>query len=283
MNKLVLLIFLFRIPTCVNPDQNGFVDGTDLSKTNEFKNYELYLNTLVTVPDSMVNGIEPVIPPNSNLDNRLIQDTMVDGTIQIRVYTSDDREIYFRDLFDPVTYEDVITYRFRGFDSRNGIIYMVENRKKDNYFRFFGICLNNGNQFTVYDKDSRGINERMFSWKFSPDMKYLLKSGDLDNDTYGWSLVNLGDGVEGKAYFERYDEFITDIKWTGNDQFSYVLTKIPFKPGHKYDKDYEFFYSIMNGNPIPWIQLNGDVIYPVRYTLDVKGHLLSEKLLKIQL
>jgi len=275
------MLFLFRIPSCVNVDRE-FIDGEDISITQPYKYYEICLNSMLAVPDSMISGDGPVLPPVKDLNLKVYQDTLVDGTIEIRVITNDGMSIYFRNLTDPEGFKELISYKFRAYDSENGNAYFLEKRD-GGYFRFFGINMSTGNQFNVYVNDLKGRFEKMYYWKFSPNMDYLLKAGDLDNDIYGWSLVNLKNGQEGMARFERYEEFITSIKWSGVDQFSYVLTKIPFKEGYKYTKDYRFYYSLVDGNPLPGIPLKGDYLYPVTYVLDVKGHLISEKLKEVRI
>ncbi len=275
------MLFLFRIPSCINVDRE-FIDGEDISKTNPYKYYKICLNSMLVVPDSMVSGDGPLLPPRENLNLKVYQDTLVDGTIEIRVITSEGLTIYFRNLMDPEGFKELISYKFRAYDSENGISYFLEKRD-DGYYRFFGIKMENGNQFNVYVNDLRSRFEKMYSWKFSPDGNYLLKAGDLDNDIYGWSLVNLKNGQEGIARFERYEEFVTNIKWSGTDKFSYVLTKIPFKEGYKYTKDYKFYYSLVDGNPFPGVELKGDYMYPVTYVLDVKGHLISERLTEVKI
>lgn len=278
---LIILVLLLRIPTCRNVDHE-FIDGEDMSQKEPHKYYELCLRSMLTVPDSMNFGVGPVVPPVNNLDSKVFYDTLADQTIELRLMTDDGWDIVFRNLTNPEIYDDIESYEFRAYDSKNNIVYLL-NRHQHGYFRFFGVSLNTGNQFTVYVNDSRSSEEKMYSWKYSPDMDYLLKSGDLDNDIYGWSLVNLSNGQEGQAQFERYREFVSNIKWVAFDQFSYVLTDIPFWEGYKYDKSYEFYYSLMEGNPLPGIRLKGDKLYPKTYILDVKGHLISEKMTEVQI
>ncbi len=281
MTKLMLILLLpFKIPACHNVDHE-LIDGEDMSKAEPYKYYELCLKSMLTVPDSMNFGMGPVLPPNSNMESKIFIDTLVDETIEHTVTTDGGMNIVFRNLTNPEVYSEVESYEFRAYDSKNNIVYFL-NRKESGYFRLFGISLNTGNQFTVYINDSGSKYERMYSWKFSPDMDYLLKSGDLDNDIYGWSLVNLSNGQEGQAKFERYYYFVDNIKWTGIDQFSYVLIEIPFMDGVKYDKDYELYYSLMEGNPLPGIRLKGDNMYPVTYVLDVKGNLISERMTEVR-
>lgn len=278
---LIILVLLLRIPTCRNVDHE-FVDGEDMSKKEPYKYYELCLRSMLTNPDSMNFGLGPVVPPINSLNSKVFHDTLVDQTIELRLMTDDGMNIVFRNLTNPEIYNNVESYEFKAYDSKNNIVYL-SHKKQYGYFRFFGVSLNTGNQFTVYVNDTRSSNEKMYSWKYSPDMDYLLKSGDLDNDIYGWGLVTLKNGQEGQAMFERYTEFVTNIKWVAFDQFSYVLTKIPFRDGYKYDKDYEFYYSLMEGNALPGIRLNGDYLYPVTYILDVKGHLISEKMTEVRI
>jgi hypothetical protein len=252
---LIILVLLLRIPTCRNVDHE-FVDGEDMSKKEPYKYYELCLRSMLTNPDSMNFGLGPVVPPINSLNSKVFHDTLVDQTIELRLMTDDGMNIVFRNLTNPEIYNDIESYEFKAYDSKNNIVYL-SHKKQYGYFRFFGVSLNTGNQFTVYVNDTRSSNEKMYSWKYSPDMDYLLKSGDLDNDIYGWGLVTLKNG--------------------------YVLTKIPFRDGYKYDKDYEFYYSLMEGNALPGIRLNGDYLYPVTYILDVKGHLISEKMTEVRI
>lgn len=278
---LIILVLLLRIPTCRNVDHE-FVDGEDMSQKEPHKYYELCLRSMLTNPDSMNFGLGPVVPPINSLDTKVYHDTLGDQTIELRLMTDEGWDIVFTNFTNPETYNDIESYEFRAYDSKNNIAYIL-HRKQYGNFRFFGVSLNTGNQFTVYVNDSRSSDEKMYSWKYSPDMDYLLKSGDLDNDIYGWSLVTLKNGQEGQAMFERYTEFVTNIKWASLDQFSYVLTKIPFKEGYKYDKDYEFYNSLVAGEPSASLRLNGDHLYPVTYILDVKGHLISEKMTEVKI
>ena len=272
MNKLIIIfIILFKIPACSTWDQEReFVDGEDLSNTQSSREYRSRLNSFLTYKDSMLAELpEPIMPVRFNYDGYINQDTLVDGFIQIRIEVNQNHVIYFRD-------SESIKYSLKAYDNRTSVVYIAE-RIKNNYLRVFGVSLNTGNQFELYSNYFIGSHNKMYEWCFSPDYKYLLKTGDI-GEIYGWSIVNLKDGSEGMVKFDKYEEFITSPKWINNEKFQYTLTSIPFKKGHVYRKDYLFFYSLLQGKPLPGVELNGDYLYPTQYIMDVKGHLYSERM-----
>lgn len=276
---------LFRIPACSTLDQEReFEDGRDLTVTESYKNYRNELELFLTSPDSMIYGSKPVVPPNNSHVNYLEFDTSYDNSVEIMVRTGSDNYIKFKNYNND---SDTVKFNFAAFDSKLCIIYMTE-RKSHEYFRLFGISLNSGNQFTVYDKTNKSMYERMFSWKFSPDFKYLLKTGDLEpnhpDNLYGWSMVNLTDGSEGKVRYKRHKEFISNPEWIDNETFKYTLLEIPFKKGESYDKDYRLYYALLHDEPIPdgFKMKYNKVLYPEVLTFTVKGHLISKKMYEYQ-
>lgn len=274
MTKLFIIIsILLRVPTCSTWDlDKRFEDGTDLSVTQEYRDYRSNLEAFLTITDSMFFGKYPILPPNSDESNYIQYRDISEFESQILVKT-DDQTITFTSSGDP---DVMIQYEFKAFDSKNRTVYMIQ--KQEHFIsRVFGISLDTGNQFTVYEDSPAGMYDEMYSWKFSPNFDYLLKVGDIGNDNYGWSIVNVKTGVEGLDTYVRYQEFIFDVKWIDSETFTYTYLQIPFKDGQIYDKDYRLFYALMNREAFPEVTLAGSYLYPVVYTADVKGRILSNR------
>ena len=286
MYKQVLILFLvFRVPYCSTLDQEvEFVDGQDISQTQEYKQYRQELELFLTSMDSIKYKTQPVVPPRNGHLNHMEFDSTNDNTIDIIISLGNDREVKFNNsLLDHDYNKDSVNYRFAAFDSKFNIIYLIE-RKKNDYLRLFGISVITGNQFTVYENINSSMYDRMFTWSFSPDFKYLLKTGDLEpghqDNLYGWSLVNLTDGTEGKVKYKRYKEFISNPMWMDNETFRYTLLEMPFKPGEMYNRDYRLYYALLHNEPLPeGFKLKyHKVIYPKVLTFNVKGYMISENM-----
>jgi hypothetical protein len=260
--------------------ETEFTDGEDLTKTEKYRNYRNELQLFLTCSDSMMYSETAVVPPNNSHMSYLEFDTAHDNTVEITVIIGSDKYIKFKNYNNG---GDSVKFNFAAFDSKMSIIYMTE-RKSHEYFRLFGISLFSGNQFTVYDKVNKSMYERMFSWKFSPDFKYLLKTGDLEpnhpDNLYGWSMVNLTDGSEGKVRYKRHKEFISNPEWVDNETFKYTLLEMPFKKGELYDKDYRLYYALLNDEPLPdgFKMKYNKVVYPEVLTFTVKGQLISKNI-----
>jgi hypothetical protein len=257
--------------------EREFIDGEDLSKTRAFKEYRLNLESFLKIPDSMQRINQgPILPPNIDSMYWKSEAIVENGEKELRIVSDGGQKVYFRNLTKVDKKDNIIKYEFKAYDSKYRIAYIMESREYG-YFRIFGVSLNTGNQFNVYINSNARMYDKMYTWNFSPDFNYLLKTGDLDDGMYGWSIINLEDGIEGKIKFKRYQEFITKPKWIDNKTFGYTYFEIPFK-NKIYNKDYAYFYSLMNRNPLPEVELNKQNLYPVEYIIDTKGRILSEKL-----
>lgn len=281
----MMLTLLFKIPTCSTLDQEReFVDGIDLTDSQQFKDHRKELESYLNSIDSIMYKEEPVVPPQNSHVSYLEFDTLYDGTIEMIVKYGEDRYIKYVNYNDDHN-GDSSTYSIAAFDSKQLIMYIKES-KRNNYFKLFGISLPTGNKFTVFERFNKSFYDIMYSWTFSPDFQYLLKTGDLQpgqkDDLYGWSIVNLKDGSEGKVRYERYKFFISNPQWIDGETFKYTLLEIPFSPGEFYNKDYRLYYALINNEPFPaGIKLKyNQVVYPKVLTFNVKGHLLSEKMIE---
>lgn len=286
IRQVILLSLLIKVPTCSTLDQNiEFTDGKDLTQTVEYKTYRTELEKFLTCLDSIKYKSDPIVPPGNGHLNYIEFDTSYDNVVEISIRTGENSYAKFRNSLNDHDYNrDSINFKFSAFDTKNNIIYMTE-RKRNDYLRLFGISLNTGNQFTVYENLNKSLYDRMFTWTFSPDFKYLLKTGDLepnqiDGNIYGWSLVNLTDGSEGKVKYKRYKEFISNPQWIDNETFKYTLLEIPFKPGEIYTKDYRLYYALLYNEPLPdGIKMKYlKIIYPQVLTFNVKGYLISQNM-----
>ena len=275
--KLALMgILLFRIPSCSDQGQK-LDDGKFVSETQAYRDYRLDLRSFLTSIDSMRSNVSgPIVPPVKDPSMNVDQDTLVTGETMITVGIDDGHYVYFRDIFNPET-----LYSLKAYDNKNRVAYIKEI-KKDGYFRVFGVSLNTGNQFTVYQNSSKDRNQYMYEWTFNSELDRLLKTGDIDEVNYGWSLTDINTGIESKVSFDRYREFIIKPMWINDQQFRYTYIEIPFWEGYFYDKGYEYFNSLMNQRPMKQIRLKYDYLYSKDYVLDVKGYVISEKMNIIQ-
>ena len=278
---VIIMVLLFRIPACSTLDQEReFVDGIDLTDNQQYKTYRKELEVYLMSLDSIMYGIKPVTPPQNHHLSYLEFDTLYDESVDIVVKYGENYHKKFRNYINNYN-GDSASYSIAAFDSKHCIMYLKEY-KKNNSVRLFGISLPTGNQFTVYEKNNQSFYDRMYSWSFSPEYDYLLKTGDLESgkedNLYGWSMVNLKDGSEGKVRYKRYKEFISNPQWIDKETFKYTLLEIPFKSGDYYNKDYRLYYALLNNEPLPeGIKLKYfDVIYPKVLTFNVKGYLISE-------
>lgn len=273
-----ILVVGFGFISCSFPDLKSFDDG-HFNNSQEFYKYKDRLNVLLTNPDTMFNCEDIIVPDGFELDKFVFWDTLPAGNPRTTILLSNGKTMSFVDLNNPEETNVLIGWNISGYDSQNHVMYLTEEREYG-FSRFFGVNLYTGNMFTVYESNAGGENEWMYGWSFSPDMKYLLKTGDLDNGEYGWSLVNLSNGIEFKKLYKQYFEFVEDPEWIKNDQFKIFYTKIPFKEGYEYTQDYAFYNSIKEGRKFQDIILTHDYFMSKEQVFDLKANLISEQFFK---
>jgi hypothetical protein len=282
MNKsFIVAALLLKFPACSDKGQQ-LDDGKFITNTDEYRDYRLELQSFLTNPDSMKREVlDPILPPVKAHDFNVDQDTLVTGETVITIKTNKGGYVTLKDIIVGGDGFYNTYYSLKAFDSKNQVAYILE-KKKDGYFRVFGVSVETGNQFTVYQSSVKNRNQFMYEWTFSPDQERLLKTGDIDQEIYGWSLTDVKTGIESKVSFERYREFIIKPMWINKDQFKYTYIEIPFMKGQYYNKGYEYFYSLMNQNPMAGIKLKYDYLYSEDYVLDRRGYIVSQKTNTIQ-
>ena len=273
----IILAGFWNLTSCSGPDVQNFDDGKFVLDQRS-EDYKSRLRDLLTNPDTMVIGSDVILPPNFNIKGIVSEDTLPSGNISTKVLLSNGSVLTFNDSTSP-EFDNMLAWTIKGYDSYNNVLYIMRNESYG-FYRFFGINLYTGNEFTVYDGNPGGENDWMYEWDFSPDMKYLLKAGDLDNNEYGWSLVNLSNGIEFKKLHERYFEFATEPRWIGSDRFKVSYTKLPFVEGHEYTEDYAFFYSVRDGRKFQDVLLTCDYFLSKKQIFDLNGKLISEQFSK---
>lgn len=180
-----------------------------------------------------------------------------------------------------------LKYEFIGYDSLNNVVYCRLVSRDRNYeggqFAIYGSSVETGKTFVVA-WDTVNISD-WFSheYRFSPDMRYLLKSGDKgydavyddDPEGHGWSLTDTRTGKETFFKLKRYHEFVYDLMWVNNWSFTYSYVKIPFHAGFVYEMDYRYYKSLMDRNPMPGIVLNDEYLTTVMYEKDITFNIIK--------
>lgn len=276
----ILLIMLVLVVGCSSKPVQTNIGGEAVSaKEMELDGYNSRLHNLLTIPDTMAMDYEPVIPPNFNLKDIISFKELAEGGQNTNIKLANGKEVHFIDSVS-LDREDggLTTWNFRGYDNINKVVYMMKKESYD-FFKLFGVSLTTGNQFTVYDGNPGSENEWMYGWSFSPDMKYLIKAGDLDNGEYGWSLVNLTNGIETKKLYDHYIEFIAEPWWKREGEFRIAYSRIPYVYGLEYLDDYKFYLLIKQKLPIRWFMLSTYEFITKEQIYNIKCEQISEKVL----
>jgi hypothetical protein len=285
MKKLYALIILlvgFNLISCSSPSPvHTSVLGVEVTEQDqEFEIYLTKLDRLISNPETMVTTYDIVLPPKFDLYSIVKDNKLPSGNIITNVLLSNGKTLSFKDSINGDREDgNMEHWSVRAYDIKNNVLYMMKNESYG-FFRFFGISLNTGNEFTVYDGNPGGDNDWMYEYKFSPEMKFLIKAGDLDNKEYGWSVVDLSNGVETKKLYEQYIEFISEPWWKRDGEFRISYNRIPYVYGLEYKDDYKFYLELKDGQAIRWSMLSTYEFITKEQIFNLKGNMISEKVLK---
>lgn len=270
MNKLIvsyLVIFWTGISL-------GFSQNADSA-------YKARLSLFLNEADSMRNEVTSPILPEEYKINLSIRRLTAER--YITTILADNLKIL---QFTDEVVDHPVFYTFDAYDDQNRIVYISEVREHG-FYSLFGISLATGETYTVYETTLLGGDQYIYEWKFSPDMRYLLKAGDFSyiNDSglvncYGWSIMDLSNFKTEIHEVEPYKSYVTDLQWINNEQFKFNLTEIPYKDDFKYKEDNNTYYSILNHDSISKEDFSLDYVPVKDYTMDLKGQTISVKLIK---
>ncbi len=266
--RIGFICFIFLFFGC-RGDIRNFDDGEFITNRPENIEYKKKLELLLTQRDSIERGDYPILPPNLSEDPVSV-DT-VDNVRRVTVKINNGQDAVFNDI--------ISHHEYKAFDNLRRIVYLRIVTKERWVLK--GICIDEGNQFEVC-RGGISSNEYVYDWAFSPDWRYLLRVGDIDDEVHGWSIVDLENGAEGKVANIKYSEFVVLPRWISPEEFSFTVAEMPFKEGVKYTKDYSLYRSILRGSPdLSFFRY--DIMYLKTYVMHVKGYLISEKYSKIQM
>ena len=278
----IILAWFWNLTSCSSPSPvHTNVSGVEVTEQDqEFEIYLTKLDKLISNPETMVTTYDIVLPPKFDLNSIVKEDTLSSGNLNTVILLSNGKTLSFKDSIN-IDREDGNLERWsvRAYDINNNVLYMMKNESYG-FFRFFGISLNTGNEFTVYNGNPADDNDWMYEYKFSPEMKYLAKAGDLDNKEYGWSVVDLSNGIESKKLYEHYVEFISEPWWKKNNEFRICYTRIPYVYGLEYKDDYKFYLSLKSGEAVRWSMFSTYELIDKEQIFNLKGNMISEKVLK---
>lgn len=262
------LICVLLLSGC-RKDIRTFEDGEFITEKPDYAQYTNRLKSFLTRMDSIERGDFPILPPNLSIDPVYI-DT-IEGIRQILINTSQDHDPVFRDVVD--------RYEFRAYDASSNIAYIREVSSSG--WSVKGILLEEGNQFELC-RGGLSSQNYVYDWEFSPSRKYLLKVGDLDNESHGWSLVNLETGAEGKMTYKKHYEILVEPKWVSEEEFTFSVVEMPFINGYRVE-DYSDYRSILREDFLDFYKLKYNFLFIRKYRMHVKGYMISESFSKVDI
>jgi hypothetical protein len=285
MKKLYVLIILlvgWNLTSCSSPSPvKTNVEGVLVSsQEEEMDSYLTRLNNLISDHTLLMTTQDVVLPPKFDISTIIKEDKLPSGNSITYVILKNGNTISFADSTSPEREDGNMEYwTVRAYDINNNVLYILKNQSYG-FYDFIGVSLNTGNQFEVYCGNTAGDNEWMYEHKFSPDMKYLLRAGNLYPNEYGWSVVNLSNGVELKKLYKQYVEFISEPWWKRDDSFRISYDRIPYVTGLEYTDDYKFYLQLKGGEAIRWSMLSTYEFITKEQIFNLKGEQVSEKILK---
>lgn len=174
-------------------------------------------------------------------------------------------------------------FRFCAYDNLYNTLYMAEVRKDSN-FTVFGVCLNTGDVFDLWVNDTLTSVEKQYTYSFSPNYRWLLKTA-VNDGFYSCYLLDVSTGNE-MTFIEnsssKYTHFAIQPKWINNTDFSFVELNLEYE-GAVYNKDYSAYLAGLKKSNFENFKIKNLPLKGTRYEYKIKpGNTSTELLNKSQ-
>ena len=171
-------------------------------------------------------------------------------------------------------------FRFCAYDNLYNTLYMAEVRKDSNY-TVFGVCLNTGDIFDLWVNDTLTSAEKQYTYAFSPNYRWLLKTA-VNDGFYSCYLLDVSTGNE-MTFIEnstsKYTHFAIHPKWNNNSDFSFVEVNLEYD-GAVNDKDYNVFLAALKKKNYNSFKLKNLPLKGTKYEYRIKPGYTSTELLR---
>lgn len=171
-------------------------------------------------------------------------------------------------------------FRFCAYDNLYNTLYMAEVRKDSN-FTVFGVCLNTGDIFDLWVNDTLTNVEKQYTYAFSPNYRWLLKTA-VNDGFYSCHLLDVSTGNE-MTFIEnsatKYSHFVIKPQWNSNSDFSFVEVNLEYD-GVVYDKDYSAYLAALKKKNFDTFKLKNLPLKGTKYEYRIKPGYTSTELLK---
>lgn len=171
-------------------------------------------------------------------------------------------------------------FKFCAYDNMYNTLYMSEIHS-DSDFVVFGVCLNTGDIFDLWEKDSTDSIQSIYSYAYSPNYRWLLKTA-VKNGMYSCLLVDVSTGNE-MTFIEnsatKFTHFTISPKWINNTDFSFTEVSLEYV-GNVNNEDYSVYLNTINKKSVVGYKLKNSPLKGTCYEYRIKPGYTSTELIK---